>query len=95
MTDQEYKRRLGQVLSLKNPEALRTFLEESAARYGDERQVETIRAKDAEEMVALMHRMITSRADLAHLHAESQRWLQVGQTRLRSRTKRRRDGQRE
>jgi hypothetical protein len=55
--------------------ALRAFLEAQAARYGDERQVEAIRAQTDAELEVLRHRMIVARPDLGDLHAESERWL--------------------
>ena len=73
--DQEYARRLGQVLRQRDVAALRAFLEEQAGRYGDERQVEAIRAQSDAELEAILHRMILARPDLADLHAESQRRL--------------------
>jgi len=73
--DEAYQVRLGAVLRRRDPPALRAFLEENAARYGDAGQVEAVRNQDDEEIEALLHRMILTRLDLADLHAESRRWL--------------------
>jgi hypothetical protein len=73
--DRAYAAQLGEVLRRRDVAALRAFLEAQAGRYGDERQVEAIRAQSDAELEAIMHRMIVSRPDLAELHAESQRWL--------------------
>jgi hypothetical protein len=81
VTDQEYKHQLGQVLRRRDAAELRAFLEASAARFGDQRQVAAIREKSSDEMAELLHRMILSRQDLADLHAESRRWLQTRETR--------------
>ena len=73
--DRDYVRRLGEVLRRCDVAALREFLAEQAARFGDERQVADVRGRDAAELEALLHRMIVARPDLADLHAESERWL--------------------
>ena len=73
--DQDYVQRLGQVLRQRDVEALRAFLEDQAGRYGDERQVEAIRAQSDAELEQILHRMILARPDLADLHPESQRQL--------------------
>jgi hypothetical protein len=76
--DREYVQRLGQVLRQRDVAALRAFLQEQAARYGDERQVDAIRNQSDAELEMMLHRMILSRPDLADLHAESQRHLGEG-----------------
>ncbi|HZO25250.1 MAG TPA: hypothetical protein VFH48_04565 [Chloroflexota bacterium] len=73
--DRSYVAQLGEALRRRDVAVLRAFLEAQAGRYGDERQVEAIRAQSDAEIEALLHRMIVSRPDLAALHAESQRWL--------------------
>jgi hypothetical protein len=73
--DRSYVAQLGEVLRQRDVGALRAFLETQAGRYGDERQVDAIRAQSDAELETLLHRMIVSRLDLAPLHAESQRWL--------------------
>jgi hypothetical protein len=73
--DRDYVQRLGQVLRRRDPAALREFLAEQAGRFGDERQVADIRARDTAELELLLHRMIVARPDLADLHPESERWL--------------------
>ena len=73
--DRDYVGRLGEVLRRRDPDGLREFLAEQAGRFGDERQIADIRAKDGTEMETLLHRMIVARPDLADLHAESERWL--------------------
>ena len=78
--DRSYVAQLGDVLRGRDVTALRAFLEGQASRYGDEHQVEAIRAQSDAEIEALLHRMIVSRPDLADLHAASQRWL-AGQSR--------------
>ena len=80
-SDQDYVAQLGEVLRRRDPQALRAFLEESAARFGDERQVADIRRRSPGEMAELMHRMILARADLSHLHQDSRRWLNARQSR--------------
>ena len=73
--DRAYAERLGDVLRQGNVGALRAFLEAQAGRYGDERQVEAIRAQSDAEVEMLLHRMTLARADLKDLHAASERWL--------------------
>ncbi len=73
--DQDYVRQLGEILRRRDPEALRGFLVEQAARFGDERQVADVRERDPAELEALLHRMIVALPDLVDLHAESERWL--------------------
>lgn len=73
--DRAYADRLGDVLRQRSVGALRSFLEAEAGRYGDERQVEAIRAQSDAEIEVLLHRMTLVRADLTDLHAASQRWL--------------------
>ena len=73
--DESYQELLGQVLRRRDPAALRSFLEENAARYGDAAQVNAVRSQGDEEIEALLHRMILTRLDLQDLHAESRRWL--------------------
>jgi hypothetical protein len=73
--DQSYKARLGEVLRRRDPAALHLFLRQSAAGYGDERQVSEVEERSHREMEELMHRMILARPDLSELHAESQAWL--------------------
>ena len=75
--DQEYAERLGAVLRRRDPEALRTFLSESAQRFGDESQVAQVAQQPAAALEMMMHRMIVSRPDLVALHAESQQWLRA------------------
>jgi hypothetical protein len=73
--DRSYGAELGAVLRQRDVPALRAFLEAQAGRYGDERQVEAIRAQTDAELEALLHRMTVARPDLGDLHAESERWL--------------------
>jgi hypothetical protein len=73
--DRSYGAQLGAVLRQRDVPALRAFLEAQAGRYGDERQVEAIRAQTDAELEVLLHRMIVARPDLGDLHAESERWL--------------------
>src|SRR5262245_8989112 len=73
--DRAYADQLGTVLRQRSVEALRAFLEAQAGRYGDERQVEAMRAQSDAELEMLMHRMTLARADLKHLHPVSERWL--------------------
>lgn len=73
--DRDYVQRLGRVLRGGDSAALREFLAEQAARYGDERQVGEIQARGPAEMEALRHQMIVARPDLADLHAASEWWL--------------------
>ncbi len=74
-SDHDYAERLGDVLARRDPEGVRSFLVENARRYGDEGQVAAITGQSAENIEALMHRMIVARPDLADLHPESQAWL--------------------
>ena len=73
--DRAYTAQLGDVLRQRDVGKLRAFLEAQAGRYGDERQVEAIRAQSDAEIEMLLHRMTLARADLSKLHAESRRWL--------------------
>jgi len=73
--DQAYVEQLGTVLRSVDPEQLRTFLVENARRYGDDAQVEQITHQSADDVEALMHRMILSRSDLSALHDGSRQWL--------------------
>jgi len=73
--DSSYVERLGEVLRQRDVAALRAFLVDQAARFGDERQVESIRQQSDQELEILLHRMIVARPDLGALHAESQRFL--------------------
>jgi hypothetical protein len=75
MVESSYIDDLGLVLRQRNPDALRQFLVESASRFGDQRQVDDVTGKSADEMVELMHRMIVARPDLADLHRASREWL--------------------
>jgi hypothetical protein len=73
--DRTYAAQLGDVLRQRSVPALRAFLEAQAGRYGDESQVEAIRAQSDAEIEVLLHRMTLARADLQELHGESGRWL--------------------
>ena len=73
--DEEYQRRLGEVLRTGSLPALRAFLEEQAARFGDARQVAEVRDQPDDALAQIMHRMILARNDLADLHPASRRWL--------------------
>ena len=73
--DRDYVKQLGDVLRRRDPGALRAFLIEQAARYGDDRQVAAIEQQGDEELTTLLHRMILARGDLADLHPASQRGL--------------------
>ena len=73
--DRDYVQLLGIVLRRRDATALRSFLIEQAARYGDDRQVAAIEQQSEDDLTTLIHRMILARGDLADLHAESQRWL--------------------
>jgi hypothetical protein len=68
-------RKLAEVLRQRDPIALRDFLAASALRFGNPRESEEIRHRDASEMLLVMHQMIVARPDLRDVHAESQRWL--------------------
>ena len=70
-----YAAQLGAVLRQRRPLALRQFLIESAARFGDERQVADVEGKSETELEELMHRMIVARPDLSDLHRASREWL--------------------
>jgi hypothetical protein len=70
-----YAARLGAVLRLRDPAALRQFLLEAAQRFGDEQQVADVESKSHDEMDELLHRMIIARPDLADLHRASREWL--------------------
>jgi hypothetical protein len=74
-SDREYKARLGAILRQRDPAALHLFLRQSAAGYGDDRQVSEVEEQSHDEMEELMHRMILARGDLADLHPESRAWL--------------------
>ena len=76
-TDSSYKTRLAEVLRLRDPGALHLFLRQSAAGYGDERQVADVEQRSQGEMTELLHRMTLARPDLADLHGESRAWLAV------------------
>ena len=69
-----YATQLGAVLRRRDPAALRTFLIDSATRFGDERQVADVHAKSDAEMEELLHRMILARPDLSDLHRASREW---------------------
>jgi hypothetical protein len=73
--DRAYAARLGDVLRQRSVPALRAFRDAQAGKYGDEQQVEAIRAQSDAELEMILHRMTLARADLAGLHAESERWL--------------------
>ena len=70
-----YATRLGAVLRRRDAGALRSFLLESAQRFGDARQVADVQSKSDDEMHELLHRMIVARPDLADLHRASREWL--------------------
>ncbi len=70
-----YRDQLAAVLRRRDPLALKTFLVESAATFGDERQVSDVQERDEDEMLELMHRMILARPDLEDLHRQSREWL--------------------
>lgn len=73
--DDEYQIRLGEVLREGDVAGLRSFLEASARRFGDARQVAEIRERPDAELEMMLRRMILARVDLADLHPESRRWL--------------------
>lgn len=73
--DDAYQQRLGEVLRARDVHLLRAFLEESATRYGDARQVAEVREKSDAELEYLLHQMIVTRLDLAELHPDSRKWL--------------------
>ena len=70
-----YAAQLGAVLRQRNPRALRLFLIDNAARFGDQRQVADLEAKSDADMEELLHRMIVARPDLQPLHRSSREWL--------------------
>jgi hypothetical protein len=73
--DKDYKTRLGEVLRRQDPAELHLFLRQSAAHFGDDRQVAEVEERSHEEMEELMHRMILARPDLSDLHDNSRSWL--------------------
>jgi hypothetical protein len=70
-----YAAQLGSVLRRRDVEALRAFLLQSAARFGDMKQVLDVQGKSEDEMEELLHRMIVARPDLEDLHRASREWL--------------------
>ena len=70
-----YVAQLGTVLRRRDIAVLRTFLIQSAARFGDTRQVDDVEAKSDDELEELLHRMIVARPDLDDLHRSSREWL--------------------
>ena len=70
-----YATQLAAVLRRRDPHALRQFLLDSAARFGDARQVADVEGKRDAELEELMHRMILARPDLKDLHRASREWL--------------------
>jgi len=70
-----YQAQLGGVLRRRDVRALRTFLVQSASRYGDMKQVRDVQGKSEDDMEELLHRMIVARPDLADLHRASREWL--------------------
>jgi len=70
-----YVTQLGSVLRKRDAVALRTFLLQSAARFGDTQQVADVEGKSADELEELLHRMIVARPDLEDLHRASREWL--------------------
>ncbi|HEV7665259.1 MAG TPA: hypothetical protein VGQ62_17140 [Chloroflexota bacterium] len=70
-----YAAQLGIVLRRRDARALRTFLRQSAIRFGDESQVADVDAKTDDELEELLHRMIVARSDLQDLHRSSREWL--------------------
>ena len=70
-----YIAHLGAVLRQRNPRALRQFLIDNAARFGDQRQIADLESKSDSEMEELLHRMIVARGDLQPLHRSSREWL--------------------
>ncbi|HZT08919.1 MAG TPA: hypothetical protein VFC51_17990 [Chloroflexota bacterium] len=73
--DNAYTAALGSVLRRRDPGALKSFLKESAERFGGAAQVREIESREPAEIEILMHRMILARPDLAVMHAASQAWL--------------------
>ena len=70
-----YAAQLGSVLRRRDVVALRAFLVQSAARFGDMKQVNDVREKSDDEVEELLHRMIVARPDLDDLHRASREWL--------------------
>jgi hypothetical protein len=70
-----YAAQLGAVLRRRDAAALKSFLLESAERFGDARQVAEVEGKSDAEMDELLHRMIVARPDLSDLHRASREWL--------------------
>jgi hypothetical protein len=70
-----YVAQLGNVLRRRDSAVLRSFLIQSAERFGDARQVEDVQAKSDAELEELLHRMIVARPDLQDLHRASREWL--------------------
>jgi hypothetical protein len=70
--DNAYQEQLGQILRLRDPSALRSFLVQQATTFGDDGQVQAIKAQSDEELEIIMHRMILARTDLIDLHPASQ-----------------------
>jgi hypothetical protein len=70
-----YAAQLGAVLRRRDPLVLRDFLVQSAARFGDQRQVQDVQSKSPDELEELLHRMIVARPDLRDLHRASRAWL--------------------
>lgn len=75
--DESYQETLGRLLAARDLVGLRAFLVANAERFGDQRQVQEVRAMPDEQLRLIMHRMILSRNDLKHVHAESRRALGV------------------
>jgi hypothetical protein len=73
--ERSYVERLGAVLRRRDASALRTFLIDSAQKFGDARQVADVQGKSDDEMHELLHRMIVARPDLQDLHRASRQWL--------------------
>jgi len=70
-----YVAQLGNVLRRRDVVALRAFLLQSAARFGDTKQVVDVQEKTEDELEELLHRMIVARPDLKDLHRASREWL--------------------
>ena len=70
-----YVAQLGSVLRRRDVALLRTFLIQSAERFGDVRQVRDVQAKSDAEVEELLHRMIVARPDMDDLHRASREWL--------------------
>jgi hypothetical protein len=70
-----YAAQLGTVLRRRDVVALRTFLLQSARKFGDEKQVDDVESKSPDELEELLHRMIVARPDLTDLHRASREWL--------------------